>query len=100
MDNRPADRGLRGDVPVSHTVLVILGGLILLAAIFGLASWRGIPFGRVLPVFAGLWALAAAVNLWVGVRHAGYTLGEELPIFAVVFSVPVAIAWLIARRLG
>lgn len=100
MGQWPADRGLRGNVPVSHTVSVLLGGVILLAAIFGLAFWRGIPFGRALPVFAGLWALAAAVNLWVGVAHAGYALREELPIFALVFAVPVAIAWLIARRFG
>lgn len=85
---------------MSHTVLVILGGLVLLAAIFGLASWRGLAPGRVLPVFVGLWALAAAVNLWVGVAHAGYALREELPIFGLVFAVPVAVAGLIARRFG
>lgn len=85
---------------MSHTVSVILGGLALMAAVFGLAHLRGLPPGRALPVFVGLWALAAAVNLWFGVVHAGYTLREELPIFALVLAVPVAIAWLIARRLG
>lgn len=85
---------------MSHTLAVILGGLVAMAAFFGLARWLGIPFGRILPVFAGLWALAAAVNLWVGVARAGYTLREELPVFVLVFALPVAIAWLIARRLG
>ena len=85
---------------MSHTVSVILGGLVMMATIFGLAHWRGIPLGRALTIFAVLWALAAAVNLWVGVAHAGYALREELPIFALVFAVPFAIAWLVARRFG
>lgn len=85
---------------MSHTLAVILGGLVLMAALFGLGVWRGIPLVRIVPVFAGLWALAAAVNLWVGVAHAGYALREEVPVFALVFVLPVALAWLIARRFG
>lgn len=85
---------------MSHTVAVLLGGLVLLAAVFGLAFWRGIPLGRALPVFAALWAVAALINLWVGVAHAGYGLREELPIFVLVFAVPVVLAWAIARRFG
>ncbi len=85
---------------MSHTVSVLLGGLVLLAAVFGFAQWRGIPLGRALPVFAALWVLAALINLWVGVAHAGYGLREELPIFALVLAVPVILAWAIARRFG
>ncbi|WP_306151491.1 hypothetical protein [Roseovarius sp. MMSF_3281] len=81
-----------------HTVLVILGGLGLLTLIYGIALWRGRSLRRAFPVYAVLWAVAAAINLWVGVAHAGYSLAEEFPIFVVVFGVPCAIAWLLAWR--
>lgn len=81
-----------------HTLFIILGGLVLMVAIYGIALWRSLSLRRAFPVFAILWALAALVNLWVGVVHAGYTVAEELPIFAVVFCVPCLIGWLLARR--
>ena len=42
--------------------------------------------------FAGLWLAATAANLWVGVTRAGYSLKEELPIFLLLFLVPVVTA--------
>ena len=81
-----------------HTVLVILSGLVLMAVVYGVALWRGTSLRRAFPLFAILWAATAAINLWVGVAHAGYSLAEELPIFAVVFGVPCLVAWLLARR--
>ena len=30
--------------------------------------------------------------MWVGVTHAGYSVAEELPIFALIFLVPAAVA--------
>lgn len=83
---------------MSHTIIVILGGLVLLALTFAFAGRRGLALHRAMPVFAVLWACAAGINLWVGVAHAGYSVAEELPIFLVVFAVPTAIGWLIARR--
>jgi hypothetical protein len=82
---------------VSHTFWVILGGLALLACVYGGAAVMGRSLRGTLPLFAGIWAIAASINLWVGVMHAGYTLAEELPIFVVVFAVPVLIGWAIAR---
>jgi membrane protein implicated in regulation of membrane protease activity len=38
------------------------------------------------------------INLWVGVSQAGYSLGEELPIFGVVFAVPAVVAFVLWRR--
>jgi len=43
-------------------------------------------------VFAVLWFLVAATNMWIGVTKAGYTFMEELPIFLLIFLLPVAIA--------
>ena len=42
--------------------------------------------------FIALWFVAAAVNLWLGVSRAGYTVMEELPIFLAIFAVPAAAA--------
>jgi len=43
-------------------------------------------------VFVGLWFIAAAVNMYVGVARAGYSFMEELPIFLLIFAVPAAVA--------
>ena len=38
------------------------------------------------------WLLVAAVNMWVGVAHAGYSAREEFPILLLVFAVPAVAA--------
>jgi hypothetical protein len=84
---------------------VIAGGVVLLA-LFVLA-------GRILNAaaplagmatatrwFIPIWLIAAAINLWVGVAKAGYSVAEEAPIFLVVFAVPAAVAVFLAWRLS
>jgi hypothetical protein len=44
------------------------------------------------------WLLVAAINMWIGVSRAGYSVAAEAPIFLVVFAVPAAVA-LLARRM-
>jgi hypothetical protein len=85
-----------------HTIIVILGGHLLLGMF--LLTGRAIA-GSAKPVlarlalgFIPLWLACAAFNLWVGVSRAGYSVGEELPIFLVVFAVPAAVAFLQWRR--
>jgi hypothetical protein len=86
-----------------HTAIVLGGGFSLLLAclLLGHAFGGGMP-GAVAgaKIFIPLWLLAAGVNLWLGVTHAGYSVGEELPIFLAIFGVPAAIAallcWLLA----
>jgi hypothetical protein len=79
-----------------HTVIVILGGLVLLGALVLAWWWLGGPENASIviaaKVFIPVWLLAALFNLWVGVSRAGYSVAEELPIFAVVFAVPAAVA--------
>ena len=50
--------------------------------------------------FVPIWLIAAAINMWVGVAKAGYSVAEEAPIFLVVFAVPAAVAILVAWSLG
>ncbi len=55
---------------------------------------------RAARVFIPLWLLAAAVNMWVGVSKAGYSVAEEAPTFVVVFAVPAAVACLVLWKLA
>lgn len=87
-----------------HMLLVIVGGILLLAvfALFG-KLWGGdlpgIAAGAKL--FVPVWLVIALINMWVGVARAGYTVAQELPILLVVFAVPAIVAavaiWQLAK---
>ncbi len=88
-----------------HMALVIGGGVVLLGlfVLFGWlwgASAAGMALGA--KAFVPVWLLIAAVNMWVGVTHAGYTVRQELPILAIVFVLPglvaLGVAWWLAQR--
>lgn len=78
-----------------HTIMVIGGGLVVLALfmLVGRKIGGGTPAAAATAAvwFIPVWLVAAGINLWIGVRH-GYTVTEELPIGVVVFGVPAAIA--------
>jgi hypothetical protein len=78
-----------------RTALIILGGFVLWGICLGLARLlsNSASSTTVATVcFAGIWFVAAAVNMWVGVTRAGYSFQEELPIFLIIFLVPTAVA--------
>jgi hypothetical protein len=81
---------------LTHTVKVIAGGFALLALclllgrIAGGAPAAGLTLG--VKVFIPLWFVASGLNMWLGVSKAGYTVGEEAPIFLLVFAVPATVA--------
>ena len=83
-----------------HTVKIIAGGFALLALCLLIgrltAGAGGVPTAARL--FVPLWLGAAAVNMYVGVTRAGYSVADEAPIFAVVFAIPAAVALLIWWR--
>ena len=83
-----------------HTLTVIGGGLLLLLAVVVAGRWLGGTAGAAKGAlaFVPIWLVVALVNLWVGVRHAGYTVVQELPILMPVFGVPAAIAALVWWR--
>ena len=82
-----------------RTGLFLLSGVLLLAAAFVLAKLFSSNYPSApLAAFAGfvvLWLVVTAFNMWVGVAKAGYSFGEELPIFLLLFGVPVILAGLI-----
>jgi hypothetical protein len=82
-----------------RTMIIILGGFVLLAACIVAARRFGgtaAPIGSVVAIFIAAWFVAAAINMWIGVARAGYTFREELPIFLLIFLLP-AVAALLAR---
>jgi hypothetical protein len=84
---------------LSHTIKVIAGGIVLLALCLlvgrSLAPNVAIGVANAVRIFLPLWLIASAVNMWIGVSRAGYSVREEAPIFLVVFAVPAALALLV-----
>lgn len=86
-----------------RTAVIIVAGFGLWGLCLGAAKLSGgsRPASMTIAtaVFAVLWFCAAAWNMWVGVSQAGYSFREELPIFLVIFLVPVVIALVVKWRL-
>lgn len=82
-----------------RTGLFLLAGFLLLAAAFILAKLfsENYPAATTIATvaFALLWLALAGSNMWTGVAKAGYSVAAELPIFALIFGVPVAVALLL-----
>jgi hypothetical protein len=76
--------------------------VLILAGLLGEAPSLAASTGPTAAVFVPLWLLLCLVNLAVGVRVAGYTVLEEIPVLLLNAAVPVAVAvaawWLTARR--
>jgi hypothetical protein len=85
-----------------RTGLFLLTGFLLLAAflILGRLFSSNYPAATTVATVAyvALWLLIAAFNMWTGVAKAGYSIAEELPVFALIFLVPVAVAILVRWR--
>lgn len=85
-----------------HTLIVVSGGVALLAVCVIAGRLLG---GRAAAATAALWFLplwlaAAAVNMYVGVARAGYSVAAEAPIFLLVFGLPAAVALGAWRKLA
>jgi hypothetical protein len=83
-----------------RTALFLLSGFLFLAGslILGKLFSANYPASTTLAtaLFIVLWLAIAATNMWIGVAKAGYSVAEELPILALIFGVPAAVA-LLAR---
>ena len=85
-----------------RTALFLLSGFLLLGAVFTLArlfaaNVPGAPFVATV-FFVVVWAAITGANMWLGLNKAGYSVGEELPIFLLFFGLPVAAALLVKWR--
>jgi hypothetical protein len=79
-----------------RTLIILIFGLVLWGGCLGVTRLLGdtgpSKMSLATYVFIALWFLISAGNMWVGVAQAGYSVKEELPIFFLIFSLPVAVA--------
>lgn len=82
-----------------RTVLFLSAGLLLMGAFLLLGKLFTGQYAESTRVatfaFVAVWLVVAAVNMWLGVARAGYSVAEELPIFLLIFGAPAALAGLI-----
>lgn len=81
-----------------HTIVVIVGGLVLLAITLLAGRWLGGEQAGLVAaakIFIPIWLIASLANMWLGVNRAGYTAVEELSILLLVFGCPAAVASLV-----
>ena len=77
-----------------RTLIIIVAGIVLL----GLFAFAGSRFGgaasmvMAAKIFIPFWLIASLINMWLGVSRAGYSIGEEFPIFLAIFLIPAAVA--------
>jgi hypothetical protein len=85
-----------------RTAIILLAGFVLWGICLGAAklgmgsrpSWSQVAT----VAFIAVWLGVAAWNMWKGVTQAGYSVAEELPIFFVIFLVPVVVALIVKWR--
>jgi hypothetical protein len=77
-----------------RTLLIILGGFLLLGLCLQAGRWLSGTGAKALGVrfFLPLWFAVAAWNMYFGVEHAGYGFRDELPVFLVIFGLPALAA--------
>jgi hypothetical protein len=79
-----------------RTALFLIAGVLLLAAslLLGRLFSTNYPSAAAAATIAyvALWLIIAGANMWVGVARAGYSVTEELPIFLLIFGLPVTVA--------
>ncbi|NDL62288.1 hypothetical protein [Acerihabitans arboris] len=79
-----------------HTLIIVMVGLVLLGLFAYSAHFIGRPaVSTAVKAFIVVWLVISLANLAVGVFRAGYTLLEELPIFALVLGIPAVVALLV-----
>ena len=79
-----------------RTALFLVAGLLFLAASLLLARLfsANYPGATLVAMVAYVvfWLAISGANMWVGVAKAGYSVMEELPIFLLIFGLPVLVA--------
>jgi len=70
--------------------LLLLGGFVLLGRLFAAQFPDALRVAVV--AYVVVWLVIAGANMWLGVAKAGYSVGEELPIFFLIFAVPAVVA--------
>jgi hypothetical protein len=87
-----------------RSAIIIAAGLALLGAFVLVGGYTGgvanSAMARTALWFLPVWFVVAAINMGIGVTSGGYSVAEELPIFAMIFAIPAAVALLLWWRLS
>lgn len=79
-----------------RSLVIVVAGFVVLAICLSIGRLLGGASKKALAkaalAFIVVWLAFAAFNMWIGVTQAGYSIGEELPIFAMIFAIPAAAA--------
>ena len=82
-----------------RTGLFLLAGFLLLGATLNMARLFSHDYPsaatNATAIFCAAWLALTGLNLYTGVTKAGSSVGAELPIFLLLFGVPVAAALLL-----
>lgn len=81
-----------------HTLMMVVGGLVALGIFVLAAKLLGKSVADGARVFIWPWLAAAVANMLLGVYWANMPFSVEIAVLAVVFGVPAAVAWYVARR--
>jgi hypothetical protein len=84
-----------------HTLRLTVIGLLLLSVFVFVAAQINERKGRAVDgakPFIWVWLAVAAVNFYVGVFVAGYSVLTELLVHLIVFGVPAGTAWYLSHR--
>ncbi len=81
-----------------HTLMLVVGGLVALGIFLLAAVLLGRRIADGARVFVWPWLAASVVNMLIGMYWANIPFSVELPVLIVVFGVPAAVAWLVAKR--
>ena len=86
-----------------RTTLFLAAGFLLLTASVILARLFSANYPAAVATattaFVVLWLALTGFNLWTGVAKAGYSIGEELPVFLLLFGVPAVVAIVVRWKL-
>jgi hypothetical protein len=83
-----------------HTLILVVGGLVALGLFVLVAVLLKRSPAQGARLFILPWLAASLYNLYLGMTRAGIPLSVELPVLAVVFGVPAAVAWFVINRGG
>jgi hypothetical protein len=81
-----------------HTLMLVIGGLVALGIFVLAAVLLGKRVADGARVFVWPWLAASVVNMLIGMYWADIPFSVELPVLVVVFGVPAAVAWYVAKR--
>ena len=77
-----------------HTLKVIAIGfaVLVVCTVGGYFTAGTTGLSRAALIFLPVWAIGAGINMYLGVKRAGYSVADEAPILLLVFAVPAAVA--------